>query len=835
MHFLLTLALVAPQSAVVKHLSEGSQVGSPAGVALAATPDWDGDGVDDYVVGIPDFDVISAFGPSVDQAGQVQIRSGADGALLALSTVSLPGPSGPIRFGESVAGGFIDGVSNPTQFPIVGLPGLGQVRAISISTFGGLVVGEPVADAESNSFFNDESFGAVVANIGDITGDGWPELAVGAPEGDRLFPNPSGGTPFTVASDVGRVRVFEGGTYNEIGRWSTFAASGARFGSSIMAIADVNGDGINEMAVGAPGDGAGRVYILDPTVSGGAGILAEIVGTKDGDEFGASLANLGDLNGGGRDELLVGAPGRFVGLTSGIPTGRVEAIDGESYTMMWAKNGSAFGYVGETVAAADLDGDGFKSALFIDGATLLGQPARVRAYDGSSGIEETFFDAWPADSRAVLASGLDVDNDGGEDFLVGLPQLENDKGGQLCYGLFLGPGGGTGGTSRWLVDDDNPADFSSLAVACLTASPGDIIEVASGNYAPTTITKQLTIMGLGVPFFSPSSVESITVTEADRLTLTNLTLDALSVNNVSGRASLGELNIQGETTTTITNCSDIALVDCELRTVADPESGAAGPDCLRVSSSELQLVASRVIGADGPTYSNDGGDAVVLTNGSSLWSMGSSLIAGDGDLGLAKFFFPGGNGGDALVVGDGCEADVRGRTDNDKLIAGDAGISSFAVFPQDGIEIRTVGSGQARVSNTMSDGISISLGGVTFLNYSAPWLDYQPVAKSGAFWEMRAYSETFEATFLLPSLGASNISTPTILGTPLWIDVLTLGQPVPVGFTTLSNPETGFSQSYAVPADQNFIGFEFHVQALVFDPETGTYEGTNGGAVTVGN
>lgn len=834
MHFLLTLALVAPQSPVVKHISEGPQVGAPAGLALAATPDWNGDGIDDYVVGIPDFDTTSAFGSPVEEAGQVQIRSGADGSLLASVTESVFSPTDPRRLGQSVAGGFIDGVSNPASFPMAGVPGAGQVRSITINAFGGIVTGATVATADSSSLFNDESFGAVIANIGDITGDGWPELAVGSPEGDRLFPNPLGGNPLTVA-DVGRVRVFEGGTYNELGRWSTFAASGARFGSSIMAIADVNGDGVNEMAVGAPGDGAGRVYIIDPTVSESAGILAEITGTNDGDEFGASLANLGDLDSGGRDELLVGAPGRSVGLTVGFPTGRVEAIDGESYALMWAKNGSAFGYVGETVAAADLNGDGFKSALIVDGATLLEQPARVRAYDGSSGVEETSFDAWPADSRAALASGFDVDNDGGEDFLVGLPQLDYDKGGQLCYGLYLGPGGGPGATNRWLVDDDNPADFSSLAVACLAVSPGDLIEVAAGNYAPTTITKQLTIMGLGVPFFSPSSVESITVTEAARLTLTNLTLEALSVSNISGRASLGELNITGEATTTITNCADIALVDCELRTVADPESGAAGPDGLRVSGSSLQLVASRVIGADGPIYSNDGGDAVVLTNGSKLWSMGSSLIAGDGDFGLPKFFFPGGNGGDALLVGDGCEADVRGRTDNDKLIAGDAGIDSFDVIPEDGVEIRAVGSGHARVSNTMSDGISITLGAVTFLNYSAPWLDYQPVAKSGSFWEMRAYSETLEATFLLPSLGPANISTPTILGTPLWIDVLTLGQPVPIGFTTLSNPETGFSQSYAVPADQSFIGFEFHVQALIFDPETGTYEGTNGGAVTLGN
>ncbi|MHC4377626.1 MAG: hypothetical protein ACYS26_13575, partial [Planctomycetota bacterium] len=107
MHFLLTLALVAPQSPVVKHISEGPQAAAPAGVALAATPDWNGDGIDDYVVGIPDYELVTPFGSPMPEAGLVEIRSGADGSLLGSVSEPVFSPTDPTRLGQSVAGGFV--------------------------------------------------------------------------------------------------------------------------------------------------------------------------------------------------------------------------------------------------------------------------------------------------------------------------------------------------------------------------------------------------------------------------------------------------------------------------------------------------------------------------------------------------------------------------------------------------------------------------------------------------------------------------------------------------------------------------------------------------------
>ena len=70
MILLLSLALATPQSPAAKHLPEGPQVGAPAGTALASIDDWNGDGVRDYLVGIPDFDGTSLFGSLSEGLGR---------------------------------------------------------------------------------------------------------------------------------------------------------------------------------------------------------------------------------------------------------------------------------------------------------------------------------------------------------------------------------------------------------------------------------------------------------------------------------------------------------------------------------------------------------------------------------------------------------------------------------------------------------------------------------------------------------------------------------------------------------------------------------------------
>jgi hypothetical protein len=96
---------------------------------------------------------------------------------------------------------------------------------------------------------------------------------------------------------------------------------GDRFGSALVTLGDLDGDGVAELAVGAPGDDDGNrdrgaLWILFPAQDGTVRQQRRVAGSSDlgaaldnFDEFGSALATLGDLDGDGLRELAVGAPG----------------------------------------------------------------------------------------------------------------------------------------------------------------------------------------------------------------------------------------------------------------------------------------------------------------------------------------------------------------------------------------------------------------------------------------------------------------------------------------------------------------------------------------------
>lgn len=172
---------------------------------------------------------------------------------------------------------------------------------------------------------DDDHFGFSVAGTEDLDGDGVPDLAVGAPFDDD--------GPAPAAEDRGAVWLLHlngDGSVKHHQKISSTAGgfSGALndsdlFGGSVERLDDLDGDGIAELAVGAPRDDAGgaavadrgAVWILllnaDGTVKPGSlkiGDTPGLVDLADTDWFGFSIATLGDLNGDGVAELGVGSP-----------------------------------------------------------------------------------------------------------------------------------------------------------------------------------------------------------------------------------------------------------------------------------------------------------------------------------------------------------------------------------------------------------------------------------------------------------------------------------------------------------------------------------------------
>jgi hypothetical protein len=170
----------------------------------------------------------------------------------------------------------------------------------------------------------DESrFGTSLAPLGDLDGDGFEDLAVGAPRdddgGDRrgavwiLFLEGDGSVRAT-----SKISDLEGTLHAEL-------PDGGSFGASLAGLGDLDRDGIGELAVGAPranrGEGStGEVWILCLDSTGGVNRRRRIatgrgtsIGLAPGDEFGNSLAVPGDLDRDGRADLAVGARGDDLG------------------------------------------------------------------------------------------------------------------------------------------------------------------------------------------------------------------------------------------------------------------------------------------------------------------------------------------------------------------------------------------------------------------------------------------------------------------------------------------------------------------------------------------
>jgi hypothetical protein len=143
------------------------------------------------------------------------------------------------------------------------------------------------------------SFGWYVARLGDLDGDGRADLAVGGPTATDA-----------AGARVGGAWVFASATGKELHRWTGTDRRGG-FGNVVAAVADLDGDGKGEIAVSAPGTedqtrtvpGELRIY------SGATGAeLRRWAGRQPGELYGRMIAAAGDLDGDGVEDLAIGAP-----------------------------------------------------------------------------------------------------------------------------------------------------------------------------------------------------------------------------------------------------------------------------------------------------------------------------------------------------------------------------------------------------------------------------------------------------------------------------------------------------------------------------------------------
>ncbi len=283
-------------------------------------------------------------------------------------------------------------------------------------------------------------FGNAVASAGDVNGDGYDDVLVGAP-----------GYQHTL-SDEGRVDLYYGSaTGLKAAFWSVWSGQhNGQMGYSV-ASANVNGDAYDDLIVGAPscnvpglGDKTGRVYVYYGSPSGPpvppAPPSRMLNGDEVGAQFGFSVAGAGDVNADGYEDVLVGAVFHDVGgqVDAGMAYLYLGSAQGLGQTPAWTGSGNqASEFYGVSVTGVgDVDADGYDdmavgSLLYTGDAEEEG---RVYVYHGRASVP-TYAAVWKrsggqAKARfgVCVASAGDINADGYADLAVGADTYDGSGG-----------------------------------------------------------------------------------------------------------------------------------------------------------------------------------------------------------------------------------------------------------------------------------------------------------------------------------------------------------------------------------------------------------------------
>jgi hypothetical protein len=249
--------------------------------------------------------------------------------------------------------------------------------------------------------------GTAIQPAGDFNGDGFSDMLVGDPVNNRLF------LVFGTPQDFGTDRELDGSNGS---RWAeiTSLTAGETIGTNFAAAGDVNNDGLDDILVSTTNGGSGKVYLL----LGDASYLdSQLLDVTSGAVLatgagGASVATVGDVDGDFVDDFAVGMGGTvylFAGDGGWAQAGLTTLTTGMAMATFASSDSQP-----AMVAASDLDGDNVDDFAFTNGSSPV-----VVFGDSNQSFSSQTLGGFPHASSGFLVSAGDVDNDGQSDLLVG--------------------------------------------------------------------------------------------------------------------------------------------------------------------------------------------------------------------------------------------------------------------------------------------------------------------------------------------------------------------------------------------------------------------------------
>ena len=391
----------------------------------------------------------------------------------------------------------------------------------------------------------DQSFarlGISVASAGDVNGDGYGDVIVGAWFYDAGEDNEGAAFIFLGGpSGIGAASPVDAATRLESNQ------AQARFGSTVAGAGDVNNDGYDDVLVGAGGyddgqaeEGVAFLYLGGPggIQSGGPEVAAARFEFDQADaRAGSSVAGAGDVNGDGFDDMLIG--GRLYtngendeGLVLLFLGGKVIA-DGTPVNAAASFEGNRdLAHLGIDVAGAgDVNDDTYDDILLgaewytetkaKEGAAFLylGGPSGIASGDPSNANSKLYGDQVDAELGAHVAAAGDVNADGYDDIVLGIPFYDAplvDEGAALLYlGSASGiPSGGPSVASAILEGNQAGARFGESAASAGDANDdgfGDLL-VGASRYDAGNTDEGVAFLFLG----SASGITSAGATDASQ-------------------------------------------------------------------------------------------------------------------------------------------------------------------------------------------------------------------------------------------------------------------------------------------------------------------------------